>query len=193
MKRIISLLSVFIVLLLFSSCSVNKKDTVAEIETVAVAGVVDDEEITEEELQYFISKTRSTTIMQLASDYGIDDLSSIPSQTFEGKSFDEIVRLNAFKSAVEAKMLFIILKENGIYDDISYSFFRSEMQKYNASHSADDNAAGLSSIDEEDFYSYYISLGEIELGKISDKPEEMIAERINSAKTGYYGENNETD
>ena len=53
------------------------------------------------------------------------------------------------------------MRENGIYEDISFDALEAKAQAYNAEHKDQKNVVGINTIDLSQFYSYYISTGEM--------------------------------
>ena len=73
------------------------------------------------------------------------------------------------------------MRENGIYEDISFDALEAKAQAYNAEHKGQKNVVGINTIDLSQFYSYYISTGEMTLkttlaeGELKPTDEEINA------------------
>lgn len=188
MKKLTLPLLLCLLCLFLASCG-NSPADVKESVSPSAAGSVDGEQISSEELSYFISLTRAQTITAFEEQYSLS-AAELFNRTFDGKTLDGIIAENAFSAAAEAKIKLIMLRENGVYGGVSYSYFRQLMQEYNSTHSKSDSQPGLSGIPEDGFYGYYLSLGEIELSKIyGDSLGGEIEKRLSSARIEYYGEN----
>lgn len=162
MKKLISVILSAAVFLLFVSCG----KTSSKSEVTAVIAAVNGEVITAEETEYFSSRSRGKIINEYSEKYGITDFSSFWDTEFDGKTPRQALEECALEQAIEAKIKLVLMRENGIYDDISFSALRAKGEKFNREHENQKDNVGLNSVNMESFYTYYISNGEMELKNI---------------------------
>ena len=63
------------------------------------------------------------------------------------------------------------MREKGIYDNISFDALEAKAIAYNEEHMNQKNTVGINSIDMSQFYTYYISNGDMELQNILGEDE----------------------
>ncbi len=165
----------FALLFSFSSCSASTEKEKPKGEESDAFFSVNGEEITADELDFFRSRLRSRVISDFARRFEINDFSTFWESEFGGESPKEKLETLALEEAAKAKLTLILCRENGIYDEISWSALKEKAEKYNAEHK--NGGVGLKSIDMETFYLYYVENGKIELEKYIDG---SIEEHIDS-------------
>ena len=152
--------AVFLIILsLLSLCSCADKNAQEE-KQFYVNGV----EITQDEIDFFRLRERADIISEFSSKYNVSDFSVFWETEYDGVTPQQALDKRALQSAAEAKIKFIEMKNRGIYDEITWDFFRQKAEEYNKSHEGT-STVGLKSIDMSSFYIYYLSTGEIELKK----------------------------
>lgn len=158
----------------FCACSDEKSASIDKENTVYAT--VNGEELTTEEIDYFKGRCKAEVINEYAEKYNITDFSEFWDKEFDGTTPAEYLEKKAFECAVQAKVKLILMKENGIYEDISYSALRKKAQDYNDSNKNKKGNVGLNSISIDGFYTYYISNGEMKLKNILSEKENMTNE-----------------
>lgn len=162
MKRIIFIILSAAVFLLLVSCG----KTGSESEAPAVTATVNGETITAEETEYFSSRYRGQIINEYSEKYGVTDFSEFWDKEFDGKTPRRALEECALEQAIDAKIKLVLMRENGIYDDISFSALKAKAEKYNREHENQKGNVGLNTVNMASFYTYYISNGEMELKNI---------------------------
>ena len=161
MKKLISVILLAAVFLLVSCGKTESKK-----DKPAVCAVVNGEAITAEEKEYFSSRYRAQIINDYSEKYGIKDFSEFWDTEFDGKTPRQALEEYALKQAAEAKIKLVLMRENEIYDDISFSALKAKAEKYNKEHENQKGNVGLNTVNMASFYTYYISNGEMELKNI---------------------------
>lgn len=157
MKKLTALISLFAVLLLLTACSDNTEQP--KEKTISVNGEV----IASEEIEYFKSRCKADIINDYAEEYGITDFSDFWGKNFDGKTPAKELEEKALEQAVEAKIKLVMMRENGIYEDVSFTALKAKAEQFNKEHENAKGTVGINSIDMSSFYTYYISTGEMEL------------------------------
>ena len=121
-------------------------------------------EITQDEIDFFKARERAAIISEFSSEYNVSDFSTFWETEYDGVTPQEALEKRALQSAAEAKVKLLEMKKRGIYDEITWDFFRKMAEEYNRTHEVT-STVGLKSIDMSSFYIYYLSTGEIELKK----------------------------
>ena len=155
MKRIIKPLLILLTgMLLLVSCAKKSTDTVyARVNGTAVS---------QREYDFFVSRTRAEVMSEYSQKYDISSYTDFWQTEFDGKTPSSVLSERALEKAAKAKVLFIEMKDRGIYDDVTWDYFEALAEKYNEEHK-NQKTVGLKSIDMSKFYIYYLSTGEIEL------------------------------
>lgn len=156
MKKL-SVLLILLMCMLLCSCGNKENGT-------AAYAYVNGEAITQNEIDFYTSRSRSDIIREFSSEYDISDFSVFWETKYDGVTPQEALEDRALRNAAEAKIKFTEMKKYGIYSDVTWDYFREKALEYNESHSGA-QTVGLKSIDMEKFYTYYLSTGEIELKK----------------------------
>jgi hypothetical protein len=180
-KRLI-IFSVIFSLLFLCSCTNKSSSNQTEDGDKQVA-TVNGEIITENEMKYFSLKLRSSVINEFISEYGLEFSDSFWDTEVNGKTPQETLDERALDECVKAKIQLVLCREQGIYDDISYEGLYKKAIEYNESHSGKSNAAGVKTISLEQFYSYYLDNGVMELkNKLRDTTLAPSDEEISNAE-----------
>ena len=157
--------ALIIIILCFLSCS--KKQVVYENdESDTVYAVVNGENIMSDEIEYFKSRDKAEIINRYAEKYHISDFSDFWEKNFDGDSPKKALENIALSDAVEAKIKLVLMRDNGVYDDISYEGLKKKAEQYNAEHKDKKETVGINTVDLSSFYTYYVSTGEMELKNI---------------------------
>ncbi len=161
-KKIISFLSVMIILISFVSCGNKEAEKKSRI-------TVNGEEITKEEIDYFSSRSKADVINRYSEKYNITDFSDFWDKEFDGVTPKEELKNIAVEEAVKAKIKLCLMRDSKIYDDISFSGLENKAKEYNLQNGNSQNTVGIKTVDLEQFYTYYISNGEMQLKNILAK------------------------
>ena len=165
-KRTIIFVLISVILLCFVSCSTEQK-----AETNIVVAYINGEAITSRETEFFKTRDRADIINMFSQKYGITDFSDFWDKDFDGTTPSQVLEKTAFEDACEAKIRLILMREKGIYDDISFDALEAKALAYNEEHKGQKNTVGINSIDMSQFYTYYISNGDMELKNILGESE----------------------
>lgn len=181
MKKITLIISIILALLMLSSCGETAtKQT--EAQPKAQPFTVNGETVTTEEIEYFKGRSRADIINEYAEKYSVTDFSDFWDKDFDGKTPTQALEERAEEQAIEAKIKLVMMRENEVYEDISYSALKAKAEKYNKEHENLSGTVGITSIDLSTFYTYYISTGEMELKNILAegelKPDESQIEAV---------------
>lgn len=128
-----------------------------------VVAYINGEAISSREMDYFRTRDRSDIINQYAEQYGITDFSDFWDKDFDGTTPDQALSQKALDDACDAKIRLCLMRDYGIYEDISFDAREAKAKAYNEAHQDQKNVVGLNSIDMSQFYTYYISTGEMTL------------------------------
>ena len=158
MKRKTSIIILIVTFLFCLSACQNE-----QAETNKVVAYINGEEISSCEIEYFKSRDRSDIINLYSEKYGITDFSDFWDKEFDGTTPSQALETKALEDACDAKIRLCLMRENGIYEDISFEALEAKAQAYNAEHKDQKNVVGINTIDLSQFYSYYISTGEMTL------------------------------
>lgn len=124
---------------------------------------INGEEISSREIEYFKTRNRAYIINEYSEKYGITDFSDFWDKDFDGDTPAQTLEKRAMNDACSAKIKLCLMRDNGIYEDVSFSALELKAQQYNKEHENQKNIVGINSIDMSQFYSYYISTGEMTL------------------------------
>lgn len=153
----------FIMILCLCACSAK---TVENVQTVKNdAGSVNGEIITSDELNYYIMQLRTSVINKYVNDYGITYSDNFWNEEVSGVSAQEYLKNLAFDECVKSKIQLTKCKEYDIFDDISFSALKAKAEKINADN-AGKKTVGISSIDMNVFYTYYVETGALKLKNV---------------------------
>ncbi len=161
MKRIICLL--LAIFCIGTLCSCGEK----EPEPVAVYATVNGEDITREEIDYFSKRMKADVLSDYVQKYDISDFSSFWETAYDGKTPAQTLEERAFDEAVCSKIVLVLMRENGIYENITFAGLKKKAEDFNnANKASNEPMIGIKTVDLEQFYTYYISNGEMELENI---------------------------
>lgn len=162
MKKAIVILPIIVCILLFCSCNTNN-----ETSENTVYAIVNGEEVMNEEVEYFKSRMKADVLADYVEQYSVTDVSDFWESEFDGKTPAEELEERAFNEAVRSKIVLVLMRENGIYEDISFSALKAKAEAFNSKNAdSDKQQVGLKTISLEQFYTYYITNGEMELKNI---------------------------
>ena len=185
MKKSVSLVLCVFLLFLFSSCGSQE-----EADASAVA-VVNGEVITEEEFEYFRKKYKSQVLNDCLEEFSVEYSENFWQTEFDGVTPEEILYKKVLEECVRAKIQFLLMKEEGIYDDVTFEGLKSKAESFNAENENKEGVVGIRSIQMSQFYSYYLQTGIMELqniyaeGKLKPTEKEIkdrIAEMVTSSE-----------
>lgn len=178
MKKFLCLMLTAFMVFLLSSCDEEIKDT-----HNACVATVNGETITEEEYEYFRKKYKSQVLNECLEKFETEYTEDFWQTEFDGVTPEEILRDRVIKECVMAKIQFLLMKEEGIYKDISFSALKHKAETFNDENQNKEVVVGIKSIQMSQFYSYYLQTGVMELqniyaeGKLKPTDEE-IEEKI---------------
>ncbi len=151
-------------MLILPACG-NKEEKPAPKEITPYA-TVNGEVIMSDEIDYFKTRCRADIINEYAEKYSVKDFSDFWDKEFDGTTPAQALEKKALSQAVDAKIRLVLMRDNGVYDDISFSALKEKAEKYNKDHENVKGNVGINSIDLSGFYTYYVSTGEMELKNI---------------------------
>ena len=163
MKKLSLILFAAVFILCFVACNEKAPE---KPDPDAVCATVNGEAVTAEEIDYFKSRCRADIINDFAEKYGVKDFSDFWERDFDGTTPSAELEKAALSQAAEAKIKLVMMRENGVYDDISFAGLKKKAEQYNAEHENVQGSVGITSIDMSGFYTYYVSTGEMELKNI---------------------------
>lgn len=128
-----------------------------------VVATINGETITDREISYFKTRNRTRIINQFAEQYAVTDFSDFWDKSFDGVTPRQALEQQAFEDACSAKIRLLLMRDKGVYDDISFTALENKAKAYNAAHENQKNTVGVRTIDLTTFYTYYLSTGEMTL------------------------------
>lgn len=173
-----SIIIIIAILITLVSCTDNTEDI--------TYATLNDEPITIEEIEYFKNKERANVINYYAAEFNISDFTDFWNTKYRDSTPSETLESEAFERAKHAKALLIVMREYGIYDDISYASLKEKAEKYNNEFKNDKNHVGLNTISMDSFYTYYTDNGLLELINVYYENEYVR----NDAEVSEYKEKN---
>lgn len=157
MKRLLSLLLLTACLLCLCACGQEDR----------VFATVNGEEIVKDEIDYFSNRLRADVLSDYVQKYDVSDFSDFWDTEFDGTTPSEALEKKAFDEAVRAKIVLMLMRENGIYSDISFDALKKKAEDFNNANAVSAKPiVGIKTVELEQFYTYYISNGEMELKNI---------------------------
>ena len=190
MKKLLSVVLVFTFVLTFFACA---KEEVLQNAVATVNG----ETITGVEFEYFRKKYKAQVLNECLEKFSVEYTEDFWQTEFEGTTPEEILYDKVLEECVRAKIQLVLMKEEGIYDDISFEGLRLQAESFNAENQNKEGVVGIKSIQMSQFYSYYLQTGIMELqniyaeGKL--KPDEKEIEEKISQFAGTDNDINEED
>ncbi len=194
MKKICLFLLVLCVLAPIGACGRQNED-----DNTTVQATVNGESITIDELDYFKGKLKAEVLSDYMQKYTLEYSPDIWSREFGGKSPEQDLYEQALEKCVMAKLQFVLMREKGIYTDITYKGLYNIALAFNEENSNKEGVVGIKTIKIEQFYTYYLDNGVMELRNILAKQEikpsqAEIRERASKLEvSGKYPENNGFD
>lgn len=150
-------------------CGCNRQSDMAkESKTVAY---VNGEEITSDEFQYFKSKLKAQVMNEYLEKYTESYSPDFWTKSFNGKTPEKALNEQTLEKCVMAKLQLVLMKQKGIYTDITYKGLYDKAVAFNEENSSKQGVVGLKSIKLEQFYTYYLDNGVMELRNILVKKE----------------------
>ncbi len=173
MKKI---LSVFLLLVTaFSLFSCAKKEDAGKTAVLTVNGEV----VTQAEIDYFKGKLRAEVLNDYLEKYDVQYTENFWQTKFDEKTPEEALNELAREESIMAKIQFILMREEGIYDDITYEGLYKKAEAFNKENADKQGVVGIKTIKMSQFYSYYLQNGIMELkniyaeGKLKPTEEEI--------------------
>ncbi len=183
MKRILCVLLSAFALFAFVSC---EKETQVKNDAAAT---VNGEIITTAETEYFRKKYKSQVLNDYLEKYSVQYTEDFWQTEFDGKTPEQELNERVLEECVKAKLQFILMKEEGIYEDITFEALRLKAEAFNEENKNKEGIVGIKSIRMSQFYTYYLQTGIMQLqniyaeGKL--KPtEKEIENKISEFKGG---------
>lgn len=173
MKRFAVLLTVFLMVFWFASCTEEKT---AENEVVVT---VNGEAVTQQEIDYFKGKFKAEVLNDYIEKYSVEYTEDFWQTEFDGKTPEDTLYEKAFEESIMVKLQFAAMREEGIYDDITFEGLREKAESFNAENENKEGVVGIKSIKMSQFYTYYFQNGVMELkniyaeGKLKPTEEEI--------------------
>lgn len=189
-KILLCTVLIFTIAMTFFSCAKE------EVPPTAVA-TVNGEVVTEEEFEYFRKKYKSQVLNECLEKFSVEYTEDFWQTEFEGTTPEEILYDRVLEECVRAKIQLVLMKEEGIYDDISFAGLKLKAESFNAENENKEGVVGIKSIQMSQFYSYYLQTGVMELqniyaeGKL--KPDEKEVEEKIAQLAGTSDYINEED
>ena len=160
MKKALSFIMVCVMLIMLVSCT---KET--ENKPVAVV-TVNGEIVTQAEIDYFKGKFKAELINDYIEKYSVEYTSDFWQTEFDGKTPEEALEEKALEESIMAKIQFVLMKEEGIFEDITYEGLYKKAEDFNKANAGKEGVVGLKSIKMSQFYTYYLQTGVMELKNI---------------------------
>lgn len=158
MNRICITITLFCMLIILCACKqIN--------ESIAVA-TINGESITAGELDYFKGKLKAQVLNDYLEEYSMKYTPDFWSREFDGKTPEQALKKQALDKCFLAKLQFVMMRENGIYTDISYQGLYKKAIAFNKTNTYKEGVVGLKTIKMSQFYSYYLDNGAMELRNI---------------------------
>ena len=167
MKKSIVILTLLCVCLMLCACT----KTEAEKEITDAVATVNGESIAPEELEYFKGKLKAQILNDYMEKYSIEYVPDFWNRDFDGRTPQQALDEQALEKCVMAKLQFVLMRDKGIYTDISYQGLYNKAIAFNEENSGKEGVVGLKSIKMEQFYSYYLDNGIMELRNVLAKDE----------------------
>lgn len=160
---------------IFSLFACTKKEEPGKTALFTVNGEV----VTQAEIDYFKGKLRAEVLNDYIEKYSISNTENFWQTEFDGKTPEETLNERAREESIMAKIQFVLMREEGIYDDITYEALYKKAETFNKENSGKQGVVGIKTINLSQFYSYYLQNGILELkniyaeGKLKPTEEEI--------------------
>ena len=159
-SRTIHALAALLLAASLSGCSGNTDNAPA-------AGSVNGETVAAAEIDYFKTRLRADVIQYFAQEYSANVTDAGFWQTpYGGVTPEKELSNRAFDACVRAKIQLVLMREKGIYEDISYQGLYDRAVAFNNRGASGEGAPGLQTIRLANFYTYYIDTGVMELKNV---------------------------
>lgn len=184
LKKALSFIMVCVMLIMLVSCTKETEDKPVAVVTV------NGEIVTQAEIDYFKGKFKTELINDYIEKYKIEFTEDFWQKEFDGKTPEEALYEKALEESIMAKIQFMLMRDEGIYDDISFDGLYKKAEAFNAENAGKEGVVGIKSINMSQFYTYYLQNGVMELkniyaeGKLEPTQEE-IDEKINEIIDQY--------
>ena len=177
MRKILSAFLLAVTVLTLFACT--KKEDAGKTALFTVNGEV----VTQAEIDYFKGKLRAEVLNDYIEKYNIEYTENFWQTEIDGKTPEETLNELAREESIMAKIQFVLMREEGIYDDITYEGLYKKAEAFNNENASKQGVVGIKSIKMSQFYSYYLQNGIMELKNIYSeeklKPtEEEIEQKI---------------
>ena len=177
MRKILSAFLLAVTALTLFACT--KKEDAGKTALFTVNGEV----VTQAEIDYFKGKLRAEVLNDYIEKYNIEYTENFWQTEIDGKTPEETLNELAREESIMAKIQFVLMREEGIYDDITYEGLYKKAEAFNNENASKQGVVGIKSIKMSQFYSYYLQNGIMELKNIYSeeklKPtEEEIEQKI---------------
>ena len=129
---------------------------------ITKVGSVNGTEIMTTEIDYYIPQLRSNVISYFTKTYGAEYTDTFWQTDFDGITPEKYLFNEAFSKAADAKLKLLLCKEYGVYDNISFDALKAKAEKFNKDNEGK-KTVGITSIDMNTFYDYYVSNGVLAL------------------------------
>lgn len=158
-KKVICVFLSLVFVLSLASCG-------EESEEISAVAVVNGEEITTEEFEYFRKKYKSEVLNDCLEKFGAEYTEGFWQTEFDGVTPEEILYERTLEECAKAKIQFLLMEEEGIYDDATFAGLRAKAEAFNKENENKEGVVGIKSIQMSQFYSYYLQTGVMELQNI---------------------------
>lgn len=158
-KKVICVFLSLVFVLSLASCG-------EESEEISAVAVVNGEEITPEEFEYFRKKYKSEVLNDCLEKFGAEYTEGFWQTEFDGVTPEGILYERTLEECAKAKIQFLLMEEEGIYDDVTFAGLRAKAEAFNEENANKEGVVGIKSIQMSQFYSYYLQTGVMELQNI---------------------------
>lgn len=158
-KKVICVFLSLVFVLSLASCG-------EEDEKISATATVNGEEITAEEFEYFRKKYKSEVLNDCLEKFGAEYTEGFWQTEFEGMTPEELLYERTLEECVRAKIQFLLMKEEGIYEDVTFAGLKAKAEAFNEENANKEGVVGIKSIQMSQFYSYYLQTGIMELQNI---------------------------
>lgn len=155
-------LLLIMILCVIALCACGKDDGETDIAFTEAGAYVNEIEISVQEIDFFTMRGRTEILDEYMKKYEVRDLANFWTTEFDGKTPQTVLDERALNQASEAKVKFNEMKNKGIYDDVTWEYFRKKAQSFNDSLGESEEEQAKK-IDMSTFYLYYLEEGEKEL------------------------------
>lgn len=158
-KKIICIFLSLVFILSLASCG-------EESEKKSVVATMNGVEITEEEFEYFRKKYKSEVLNDCLERFSAEYTENFWQTEFDGVTPEEMLYERTLEECIRAKIQFLLMEEEGIYDDVTFAGLKAKAEAFNKENENKEGVVGIKSIQMSRFYSYYLQTGVMELQNI---------------------------